>query len=82
MDFSALRSEEAKIEYLSGDYKILKHGSYVVCAVTGKPIPLDELRYWSFERQEAYLNCEVSYQRELECDPALRNLIDNLHSPL
>jgi len=80
MDFSTLQQGEARIEYLSGDYKILKHGSYVTCAVTGKPIPLDELRYWNFGRQEAYLNCEVSYQRELECDPHLRNLIDNLET--
>jgi len=71
MDFSMMNSGEAKIEYLSGDYKILKSGSYVLCAVTGEPIPLDELRYWNFERQEAYIDCAVSYQRELECNPDL-----------
>jgi len=71
MDFSEFQPGEARLEYLSGDYRILKSGSYVTCAVTGKPIPLDELRYWNFERQEAYISCEVSYQRELECNPAL-----------
>ena len=26
------------------------------CAVTGEPISLDELKYWSVELQEAYAN--------------------------
>ena len=45
---------EAKVEYLDGDFRILRPGAYVRCAVTGQPIPLDELRYWSVDRQEAY----------------------------
>ena len=45
---------EAKVEYLDGDFRVLKPGAYVTCAVTGRPIPLDELRYWSVDRQEAY----------------------------
>jgi len=71
MDFLRMAQSQAEIEYLSGDYKILKQGSYVLCAVTGQPIPLDELRYWNFERQEAYIDCETSYRRERECNPAL-----------
>jgi len=59
---------------------VIEPGSYVLCAVTGEPIPLDELRYWSFERQEAYCDCEASYQRELECTSELRAVIDNLAS--
>jgi hypothetical protein len=57
---------EAKVEYLDGDFRILKPGAYVNCAVTGQPIPLDELRYWSVDRQEAYATPEASMQRELE----------------
>ena len=45
---------EAKVEFLDGDFRILRPGAYVRCAVTGEPIPLDELRYWSVDRQEAY----------------------------
>jgi len=80
MDFSMLQQREATLEYLSGDYRILESGTYVLCAVTGKPIPLDELRYWSFERQEAYCDCATSYQRELECNGDLRALIEELDS--
>ena len=35
---------EAQLHYLSGDYEVLTHGTYVLCAITGEKIPLDELR--------------------------------------
>jgi hypothetical protein len=44
---------EAQIRFLDGDFRILRPGSFVRCAVTGTPIPLDELRYWSVDLQEA-----------------------------
>jgi hypothetical protein len=47
---------EAVIRYLDGDYVVLKPGSYVRCAVTGRPIPLDELSYWNVDRQEPYVD--------------------------
>jgi len=78
MKFSPMREQEAKLTYLSGDYEIVTPGAYVVCAVTGEHIPLDELRYWNFKRQEAYVSCEVSYQRELECDPQLRQELEEM----
>ncbi len=57
---------EAKVEYLDGDFRILRPGAYVRCVVTGEPIPLDELRYWSVDRQEAYASAAASMQRERE----------------
>jgi hypothetical protein len=44
----------------------------VRCAVTGDAIPLDELRYWSVARQEAYRSAEISLQREIDMNPGLR----------
>jgi hypothetical protein len=35
----------------------------VLCAVTGEPIALEELRYWSAERQEAYASPEIATRR-------------------
>lgn len=70
--FANNRSGEAKLRYIDGDYEVLSQGTYVVCAVTGEKIDLDDLRYWSVARQEAYVNGLVSYQRELECNPELR----------
>lgn len=44
----------AQLHYGDGEYVVLKPGRFVLCAVSGAQIPLDVLRYWSAERQEAY----------------------------
>ena len=54
----------AVIEYLDGDFRIVQTGSHVICAMTGKSIPLDELRYWSVARQEAYADCASSLEAD------------------
>jgi len=63
---------KAILQYEDGHYKIVKSGSYVICAVTKERIPLNELKYWNSKRQEAYVNCQVAYERELECNCKLR----------
>ena len=63
---------EAKIRYLDGDYQVLSPGTFVRCALTGDIIPLDELKYWSVARQEAYVDARASLQAELDAHPALR----------
>ncbi|MDE1159596.1 MAG: DUF2093 domain-containing protein [Neorhizobium sp.] len=55
---------EAKIRYLDGDYQIVSAGSYVVCAMTGTHIPVDELKYWSVARQEPYADCASSTEAD------------------
>ena len=50
---------EAIVEYLDGDMKVVRPGHFVRCAVTGATIPLEELRYWSVEKQEAYASREA-----------------------
>ncbi|GGE31742.1 hypothetical protein GCM10011367_02710 [Marinicauda pacifica] len=57
---------EAKLEYGDADYLILSPGAYVVCAVTGSKIPLNDLRYWSAELQEAYQDGPTATQRWME----------------
>jgi hypothetical protein len=57
---------EAKLRYLDGEFQVLSPGSYVRCAVTGNPIAIEDLRYWSVELQEPYANAEVSLRRFLE----------------
>ncbi|MDC9823606.1 DUF2093 domain-containing protein [Devosia sp. ZB163] len=52
---------EAQLRYLDADYVVLRPGSFVRCAITGTPIPLDELTYWNVDRQEPYLNAEAAY---------------------
>ncbi len=55
----------AKLQYLPSNYRILRSGQFVVCAVSGAEIPLEELCYWSAEHQEAYASCEIATKRLL-----------------
>ena len=57
---------EAKLHYLDGEYEIVTAGAYVVCAVTATHIPLDALRYWSVDLQEAYASPAIATQRAQE----------------
>lgn len=57
---------EARVKYLDSDFQVMSPGDFVRCAVTGKPIPLAELKYWSVDLQEPYLTAEVSMQRYKE----------------
>ncbi|MDQ0302065.1 DUF2093 domain-containing protein [Ancylobacter polymorphus] len=59
--FSA--SGEAEVRYLDGDFRVVRPGTFVRCAVTGEAIPLDELRYWSVDLQEAYATPEAVLAR-------------------
>ncbi len=61
-DFSA---QEAKIRYLDADFVVTKPGSFVRCAITGKPIPIDDLKYWSVDKQEAYADAEAAFEAYL-----------------
>lgn len=58
---------EARIRYADADFQVISPGDFVRCAVTGKPIALAELRYWSVARQEAYTDARASLTRHLEC---------------
>ena len=53
---------EARIRYLDGNFQVISPGAYVLCAVTGRQIPIEDLRYWSVARQEAYVDAAASLQ--------------------
>lgn len=55
----------AALRYEPNGFRVLTPGKHVVCAVTAAAIPLDLLRYWSVERQEAYASCEAATKRLL-----------------
>lgn len=54
---------EAKVKFLDGEFEVIAPGEFVRCAVTGEPIPLADLKYWSVEQQEAYASAEISFNR-------------------
>lgn len=56
----------AVLQYMDGEYRVLTQGTYVICAVTGVQIQLEDLRYWSVDLQEAYANAEAATKRYRE----------------
>ncbi len=53
---------EARVRYGDGDYQVLAPGTYVRCAISHRPVPLDALRYWSVDAQEAYAGPDEARQ--------------------
>ena len=64
MDKRPTAATEARVQYLDGDFRVVRPGMYVLCFVTGSQIALEELRYWSVDRQEAYVDAEAVMKRE------------------
>ena len=55
----------AKIKYLPNNYEVLNDGDHVICALSGKKIPLDKLTYWNVDLQEPYFSyVEASLKRD------------------
>ena len=54
----------AKIKYLPNNFKIIEPGDHVICAVSGKPISLDNLNYWNVDLQEAYYSYKEAFQKK------------------
>lgn len=58
-------NQAAQLVFGPNGFRVMRPGNHVVCAVTGEAIPLEELRYWSVERQEAYASPDVATRRLL-----------------
>ncbi len=58
--------KEAKLRFEGSEFFVVTPGDFVRCAVTGKPIPLDQLRYWNVELQEVYSSAALSMGRYVE----------------
>ena len=61
-----MNKKKAKLQYKHNSFDIIEDGDFVVCAISGKEIPLYELNYWSVELQEAYYSyIESNKKREI-----------------
>ena len=60
----------ARLRYGPNGFQMLAQGDHVVCARSGVRIPLDQLRYWSVDRQEAYASCELAVEAITGASPA------------
>ena len=57
----------AKIKYLPNNFEIIEQGDYVICAISGKKIEIENLTYWNVDLQEAYYSyVEAHKKREIE----------------
>lgn len=55
----------AVLRFEPNGFRVMRPGTFVLCAVTGERIPIDMLRYWSVDRQEAYASAEIATRRLL-----------------
>ena len=51
----------AKIKYLPNNFQIIENGDFVICAVSGKKINLEDLTYWNVDLQEPYFSYKEAY---------------------
>ena len=51
----------AKLRYMPNNFEIIEEGSYVMCAVSGKKIILENLSYWSVDLQEPYFSSKEAH---------------------
>jgi len=60
-----MENKLAKLKYLPNSFVILENGDYVICAISGKKILIENLTYWSVDEQEAYYSyVEASIKKE------------------
>ena len=53
----------AKLKYFPNNFKIIETGDYVICAVSGKEIALENLNYWNVELQEPYFSYVEAHKK-------------------
>ena len=51
-----MNKKKAKLIYKHNSFDIIEQGDYVLCAITGKEISLNDLNYWNVDLQEAYFS--------------------------
>ena len=54
---------KAKLKYKPNNFEIIEDGDYVICAISGHNISLNQLTYWNVELQEAYFSPKEAQQR-------------------
>ena len=60
-----MKNKLAKLKYLPNNFNVIENGDYVLCAISGKKIFLENLTYWNVEEQEAYFSyIEASVKKD------------------
>ena len=58
-----MNGNKAKLKFNPNNFEVIEDGDHVVCAVSGKNIPLNRLTYWNVELQEAYFSAAEAQKR-------------------
>ena len=58
-----MNGNKAKVKFNPNNFDVVEAGDYVVCAVSEKKIPINELTYWNVELQEAYFSPKEAQKR-------------------
>jgi len=61
-----MNGNKAKLKYYPNNFQIIEDGDYVICAVSGKKIPIKQLTYWNVDLQEAYFSPKEAQERHVE----------------
>lgn len=56
----------AVLHYETPHFDVVRPGQFVLCAVSGERIDLEDLKYWSAEFQEAYRGAAEATQSFLK----------------
>ena len=59
-----MKNKLAKLKYLPNNFKVVEDGDYVICAVSGKKISLDDLTYWNVDLQEPYFSYVEAFKKK------------------
>ena len=51
-----MNKKKAKLHYKHNSFATIEEGRFVVFAISGKEIPIENLNYWNVELQEAYFS--------------------------
>ena len=61
-----MNRNKAKLKFNPNNFEVIENGDYVVCAVSGKNIPLNQLTDWNVDLQEAYyssVEAKIRYEQ-------------------
>ena len=72
--------KKAKLIYKNNSFDIVEEGNFVICAISGKEIPLKDLSYWNVELQEAYFSTLEVNERYKKLKKKLNLFIRTIHS--
>ena len=61
-----MNKKKAKLVYKHNSFDIIEEGNFVICAISGKEIPLNQLAYWNVELQEAYYSYVEAFKKREE----------------